>query len=128
MRKLKTVHVIIVNGVYGIVASIISVSVWFIFRYNSENPIQYNFTLYQYFLILLMGLLGNFGNQLMIMAFQFDKAGRVASINFMQILFSYLGDIIIFGYEVRILEFLGAAIIIICSTFTMVLKYFNKLD
>jgi drug/metabolite transporter (DMT)-like permease len=59
-----------------------------------------------------------------IIAFQLDKAGRAASLNFLQIIFGYCSDILFFGYEMHWYEWAGSAVIVACSLMVFVLKRF----
>ncbi|CDW88870.1 UNKNOWN [Stylonychia lemnae] len=91
--------------------------------YNPQDPIQYKFDSYQYKLMIIMAFNSTLGNMMPILAVKFDKASRIASVNFLLVLMCYLGDIYIFGYSTHLLEIIGAAIIIGCSAVTMLLKY-----
>ncbi|CDW88019.1 aaa family atpase [Stylonychia lemnae] len=126
LRKLKEVHVTIINGHYAFVIAFVSTLLWFIFRYNPQDPIQYQFDSYQYYLMLIVAVNTTVGNMTPILALKFDKASRIASVNFLLVLISYLGDVFIFGYSTHFLEIIGAAIIIGCSAVTMILKYTSK--
>ena len=119
----------IVNGFYGLYLSIISTIYWFTFRYDSNLSIMSSFwDWHQLSIILVIGVLSNFGNQLWIVACQLDKASRVASLNYLSVVLSYAGDIVLYGYSLGLMESIGALLIISCSSVIMVLKYLNKLD
>jgi drug/metabolite transporter (DMT)-like permease len=60
-----------------------------------------------------------------IRAFQLDKAGRTAGLNFLQIIFGYLSDIVIFNYQMVWYEVVGASIVIISSIVVFLFKFFN---
>lgn len=60
-----------------------------------------------------------------IKAFQLDKAGRAASLNFLQIIFGYLADVAFFQYHLEWFEWLGATVIVACSVMVFVFKLFK---
>eukprot|EP00347_Sterkiella_histriomuscorum_P019557 403341181 len=146
LRKLKHVHFSIVNGHLSVVLSVTSSIMWYFFRYmpslntedynnveernsnDSQTGLNYVMDVQQIYLIVLLALATNFGNQCPIIAVKYDKASRVSSLNFLQIFFAYMGDIVMFGYSIRLLELSGALIIIVCSTIAMILKYMNCVD
>ena len=116
-------HFTIINGVYGCALSTVSIVI-LLLRWHTHE-IVYDFDFYQWLSILAIGVLSNFANQCTIIACSMDKASRVASLNFLQVLYSYVFDVLLFGYTIGWIEFSGAAIIIACSTVTVVLKYLN---
>lgn len=44
LKKTKSVHYSIVNTIYGIILTIVSVPAWIIYRYILNDPIDYGFT------------------------------------------------------------------------------------
>jgi len=86
---------------------------------------MYNFTLVEVILLLLTGVTRAFSMLFFIRAFQLDKAGRTAGLNFLLIIFGYLADISIFSYSMQWFEILGASVIIISSVIVFLFKYLN---
>ena len=74
-----------------------------------------------------LGITSTMGNLTPILAVKFDKASRISSTNFLLILISYLGDVFIYHYQVHTIEIIGAFILILSSTITMILKYTDYL-
>jgi drug/metabolite transporter (DMT)-like permease len=64
-------------------------------------------------LIVFIGIMTCFGNQLVIVAMTHDKAGRVASLRFLQIVLGYIEDVTLFGYQLRFIELFFALIIVL---------------
>ncbi|CDW72327.1 UNKNOWN [Stylonychia lemnae] len=126
LRKLKGVHFTITNGFYGIFLAVFSTLYWYVCRKLPNPDLQYNFDFYQIELLILTAIFSNFANQFAIMALKYDKAGRIHSLSFFQVLFSFLGDILIFGYNFTSQQLVGAVVIISCSIVIMLLKYFMK--
>lgn len=62
------------------------------------------------------------------MAYQLDKAGRVATLNFLLIIFGYILDILFFGYSMALYEVIGASIIVICSGIVFLIKIYKFTD
>ncbi|CDW84454.1 membrane protein [Stylonychia lemnae] len=125
IRKLKAVHFTVINGIYGIVLSIVSTIVWYLCRKLPNPEIEYNFDSYQIILLVITGIFGNLTNQLQIIALQYDKASRIAALNFFQVLFSFVGDIVFFGQTFSYMQFAGAILIGCCSSVIMLMKYLN---
>jgi drug/metabolite transporter (DMT)-like permease len=88
----------------------------------SPNGFSYELTLAEVFLLFLCGLIRSMGMIFFIRAFQLDKAGRSAGLNFLQIITGYTADMIFFGYSMRAYEMVGASIIVGCSVIVFVLK------
>ena len=72
---------------------------------------------------MLIGILTTAGNQLIVIGYTLDKAGRVASLLFVEVPLSYLTDIIFFGYVLGTVEFVGGLLVIASALFTFWLKY-----
>ena len=126
IRSLKEVHFTIINGFYGFCLTIVSSLILFAFRWSHIS--SYDFDTKQYLIMISIGVLSNFANQCTIVACSLDKASRIATLNFLQVFFSYLFDVLLFGYTLGFLEFVGAAIIIACSSVAVVIKYLNQYD
>jgi uncharacterized membrane protein len=96
---------------------------WIIYRPILGNTTEYKFTGEQWFYIVLIGVLTTVTNQIAIMALACDKAGRVASLNFLKVVLGYSSDVILFGYSVSGMEFIGISTIMLCSIGLFVMKY-----
>jgi drug/metabolite transporter (DMT)-like permease len=88
----------------------------------SPNGFTYDLTSADVFLLFLCGLIRSLGMIFFIRAFQLDKAGRTAGLNFLQIITGYSADMIFFGYSMRSYEIVGASVIVGCSVMVFVLK------
>lgn len=76
----------------------------------------------------MIGLTTTFGNQLVITALTLDKAGRVQSLTFLDIVLGYVEDVLLFNYALKTIEFVGAATIVVCSVATFVFKFLKISD
>jgi drug/metabolite transporter (DMT)-like permease len=56
IRKLKNIHYSLINGSYGYLLLIISVSLWIIYRPLMGNIVEYNITGEQWMYIIMIGL------------------------------------------------------------------------
>ncbi|CDW88745.1 membrane protein [Stylonychia lemnae] len=120
IRSLKNVHYTIVNGFYGVALLVISSLIWLIFRF--PNEIEYNFDTYQVCLMSMIGILTTASNQLKIVALSKDKAGRIASLQFLEVFFSYCCDYFLYSIQIQMLEMLGAVLIVACSIAMLIFK------
>eukprot|EP00347_Sterkiella_histriomuscorum_P002764 403366892 len=123
IRQLKNLHWSILSGFQGGSATITSAIIWVIYRYyiNTEH-FEYNLTSSDYLNLLGVGLTATFGQIFYIKALYFDKAGRLASLTLLNIVFGYMFDILVFNYDMQIYEMLGAALIIACSVLVFAIK------
>ena len=69
------------------------------------------------------GLVNSVAQILFIKAFQTDKAGRAAGLQFLSIVFGYLSDALIFQYTIQSYEIIGASMIIMSSILMFIMKY-----
>ncbi len=103
--------------------SLIGLAVYRLFI--NPNSFNYGFSAYEIFLLVLTGIIRSAGMIFFVLAFQLDKAGRSASLNFLQVLFGYLIDVVFFGYGMEIYEIAGALIIVVCSALVFLLKVYK---
>jgi uncharacterized membrane protein len=82
IRKMKHIHYTVINGFYGIALTIISIFIFTIYSLTRSDTVHYNFGASEWMYIILIGFATAFGNQLIISAVTFDKAGRLASLSF----------------------------------------------
>ena len=125
VKKLKDVHVSVVNTILGLELLIVSIPIWFIGRYRVSESIEYNFTEFQWILIILVGILAALGNMLMVIAFTLDKVSRIHSIFFILVFLGYIEDILLFHINLHLLDILGSSLIIVGSCVIFVLKYLD---
>lgn len=123
VRSLKDVHHSIVATFQSTGNFLISFVVLLIYRLIiSPNGFEYHLTWMEAFLLFLSGFVRSMGMIFFIKAFQLDKAGRAAGLNFIQIISGYTADMIFFGYQMQVHEIIGASIIVVCSVMVFVLK------
>ena len=103
-------------------------SLWIFYRYVFGNNPSYDFDTEQIVLLILCGLLGAAGNQIVIIAMQQDKAGRIASMMFIAVLIGYIEDIAIFNYDIGVFEAIGAILVVCCSLTTLLFKFYKFSD
>ena len=126
IRCLKDVHHSIVASFQSTGNFIMSFVVLILYRtLISPNGFIYNFTFAELSLVVMTGVCRSFSMLFFIRAFQLDKAGRTAGLNFLQIIFGYLADTLIFSYHMQWFELLGASVIIISSIAVFLFKYLN---
>jgi len=122
------VHFSITNGAYGVILTLVSSTLLILKLANSLVPFNHAWYKDNVLNLILLGCISNFANQCGIIACFFDKASRIASTLFLSVLFSYVTDVLVFGVSLHIVEVIGALFIVVCSSFTMVLKYLNYLN
>ncbi len=126
LRSLKEVHHSIVASFQSTGNFVMSLAVLVLYRtIISPNGFAYNFTMAEVMFMLLIGVCRSFSMLLFIRACQLDKAGRTAGLNFLQIIFGYLADTLIFGYSMQWFDILGASVIIASSITVFLFKYLN---
>ena len=62
----------------------------------------------------------------MVIALRLDKASRIHSMFFLQVLFGYVEDVLLFGIKLDFLDGLGASIIITCAILTVFIKHVKE--
>lgn len=62
LKKIKDVHYSIVNTVFGFIVTLIAVPAWLLYRFVFTDPVDYGFTKFQYFLMILIGILTTASN------------------------------------------------------------------
>ena len=68
-------------------------------------------SLYDWIIICIIAFLAVSYQSLMALAFGNEKAGRASMINYLQILFTFLANIIIFKRETVLLDYIGILLI-----------------
>ena len=68
-------------------------------------------SLYDWIIICIIAFLAVSYQSLMALAFGNEKAGRASMINYFQILFTFLADIIIFNRKTVLLDYIGILLI-----------------
>ena len=91
----------------------------------NPNNFDYNFTVYEIGLLMFTGVVRSLGMIFFVLAFQLDKAGRSASLNFLQVIFGYLFDMMFFGYVMEGYEMIGTSIIVVCSVMVFLIKIYK---
>jgi drug/metabolite transporter (DMT)-like permease len=76
-------------------------------------------------LMLCIGVFTALGNYFLVAGTTLDKAGRVAGLSFLRIVIAYAEDALLFGYSLNWLEAAGAAIVVVCSITTFLLKVYG---
>ncbi|CDW75835.1 aaa family atpase [Stylonychia lemnae] len=124
-RKMKNVHYVIINGFYSCILLVLSSIIFFGVKNQGLNVSKYNLDFNQLILISLIGVSATISNGFTIKAFQYDQAGRISSLCFLEIIISYIGDIVLLGYSMKLLEIVGCLVIVICSVITFLFKIFK---
>ena len=62
VKKIKNVHFSIVNTILGFVLTPISIIIWFFDRHIVNKPVEYNFTFYEWTLMIVNGIISAAGN------------------------------------------------------------------
>lgn len=62
VKKIKEVHYSIVNTIFGFFVTIVAIPAWYINRYIVNEPVEYGFTKFQIFLMVLIGILSTASN------------------------------------------------------------------
>ena len=106
-------------GVLSCIAAPLSMSV---FNYDVPGPID----LYSFKLLMIMGLLGWVAQEGVSKALQIEKAGRAASINYLQVVVAFLADIIVFDADIQGTDIIGAFLIVSFTFLNSVRKCFPE--
>lgn len=129
VRSLKSVHHSLVASFQSTANFVLSLIGLVVYRlWFNPNGFVYNFSAYDITLLMLSGVVRSMGMVFFVLAFQLDKAGRSASLNFLQIIFGYLMDISFFGYAMEGYEIAGTLIIVTCSVLVFLIKIYKVQD
>ena len=77
--------------------------------------------------IIASGVFGYTGLIAMAAALQNEKAGRIAMLEYAQVVFGFLADILLFNGHIGVSEILGSALITVSSLSITILKCSNKI-
>eukprot|EP00347_Sterkiella_histriomuscorum_P015471 403356903 len=137
IRQLKTVHFTLIAGFQAICSVIVSLTLLLFYhvfftdstspdnlfnKYSNFNPstdIQYIFG---------VGLFGAFSQICYVKALFYDKAGRVASLNPLQIVYGYAADVIFFAHSLQMFEVVGSSVVLTCSAIVFFIKCYYFQD
>ena len=89
-------------------------------------PTHYTSELILY--ILGSGVFGYIGLVAMAAALQHEKAGRIATLEYVQIVFGFIFDIFLFNAVIGPSEILGSALIAVSSLSITILKCTNRIN
>ena len=105
----KKTHFLYTPLLYCIVGFFIYLIQVILFREDKKFIIKMG--LYDWTIICIIAFLAVSYQSLMALAFSNEKAGRASMINYLQILFTFLADIIIFKRETVLLDYIGILLI-----------------
>ena len=126
VRSLKDVHHSIVACFQSTANFLLSLVGLVIYRvFFNPNNFEYDFTSLEIGLLMFTGVVRSLGMIFFVLAFQLDKAGRSASLNFLQVIFGYMFDMMFFGYVMEGYEVLGTSIIGVCSVMVFLIKIYK---
>jgi hypothetical protein len=101
MRLLKDIHYSVSAGFQSTGTLVASVVTLVVYRTQfSEKGFGYSIGLTEIALMILNGLVNSLAQIMFIKAFQIDKAGRAAGLQFLSIVFGYASDALIFKYSI----------------------------
>lgn len=129
VRSLKSVHHSLVASFQSTANFVLSLIGLVVYRlWFNPNGFVYNFSAYDISLLMLTGVVRSMAMVFFVLAFQLDKAGRSASLNFLQIIFGYLMDVSFFAYAMEGYEIAGTLIIVTCSVLVFIIKIYKVRD
>jgi len=121
LRKIgKKTHYMIPPFYFGAGAGLLSIPVFLSMDYIEDKATYYGD--YGFLLLLGAGVAGYFAQMFSSLACQEEKAGRVASVNYLQVLYTYLIDIFWFGMGLTTENIIGASLILFGNVFISGLK------
>jgi len=105
----KKIHFLIIPFLYSIVGFLIYLLQVLLFTEGKGLIIQMEF--FDWIIIFLIAFLSGSYQALMALAFGNENAGRASMVNYFQILFTFIADIIIFNRQTVILDYIGILLI-----------------
>ena len=82
-----------------------------------------NYTTPQWGQIILISLINAIGLSCHSLVFQFENSAFINLVGYIQIIFAFITDLIIFEYEFGFLELIGASIIAAINILAIIKKY-----
>ena len=105
----KKIHYLIIPFLYSGVGFFVYLLQIIVFNENKGLIIELSF--FDWIIIFLIAFLSVSYQALMALAFGNENAGRASMINYFQILFTFIADIIIFNRQTVILDYIGILLI-----------------
>lgn len=119
----KDVNFLIIPFMYSLMGIILFPIPMFLF-----DTIYPQFSLFDVFIIFLIGLCTFLYMAFMALGFQNESAGRVSMINYFQVALMYISDIALFDKKLHILDLLGTCLIFGFNFTNGVIKAFNRME
>ena len=118
----KDLHVSVHSFYFAMTSSLIG---FFLLAFSSKYSLGV-LNLKDGLLLVFCGLCSWIQQEAMSMALQIEKGGRSAAVNYLIVVNAFLADILLFGEDIRITDFLGALCIVFFTFLNAFLKCFGK--
>eukprot|EP01017_Pseudomicrothorax_dubius_P003019 TRINITY_DN10323_c0_g1_i2.p1 TRINITY_DN10323_c0_g1~~TRINITY_DN10323_c0_g1_i2.p1 ORF type:complete len:327 (-),score=14.13 TRINITY_DN10323_c0_g1_i2:10-990(-) len=112
----KSIHVLTYGFYYALCGTFLSVP-FMIYDYRGLPTFK------DHLLIVFITVLGLLANTLQARAFQLERAAKVSIINYTQIVFTVIADMILFDRKIHTHEVIGMILICSCAVFNICLLY-----
>ncbi len=92
---------------------------------SSAYPLLYSHTQYSYSLsglMLAMGVCSFLGQSFNNKAYSYEKAAKVAAMNYFEIVFGFLASALLFGSPIRVSDIVAALLIVSCTFIMAMVK------
>jgi len=126
-RKIKTQIHYVVSPIYICIGGCIGCSM-LVLLVNSETNTHTNYNLRIIMLIIMVGIFGALGTVLVTLAFQYEKAGRLAIFTYLSVPYSLLVDYFYFKIDLNLYNLLGASLIVFGSATITFLRGFGFIE
>lgn len=119
-RKMQALHYSIVLFYYAIFSVLALMAILIIESYIKDEPLRIlTLSWYQIGLMTLTSTFNTFGLVFNTIALQNEKSGFITSIGYISIVYSFMGDLIVFDQSFSFQELIGATIIIAVIVFLL---------
>ena len=118
----KEVHCLVVPSIYSVVSMVLYPLT---LLFSEENLFVKN-DLKDVLIISLIALFSFLYQALMSLAIQNENAGRVSMVNYLQVFFMFLSDLLIFKKEMIFLDLLGTFLILVFNLYNSIRKAIQR--
>lgn len=122
----KEIDCLIVPSIYSIIAIVMYTIPFILFHENSK--IIPEFTQLDWIIVMFISIFSFIYQTFMTLGIQSENAGRVSMVNYLQVFFMFLSDLIIFHRRIIFLDVLGTGFILVFNLINGVRKAMKRGD
>lgn len=127
IRKMsEKCHYSIASFYFSVGSTILGGALYMINMKQNKSLVEYNFT--TIVLLILVSLITFVGQITLVLAYQYEKAARVAVFSYLQTFLVMVYDTTFFGTAIGFTELVGAVLIIGCNFIIAVMKFVGVLQ